>query len=167
MIMNGGRVFVNFVPNDLQNIAFKKAMVGYNVLQVEDVLLKVVEDLSGLIKENAKLKEKLEDSQDKVKYYKTIENNLHNSLIIAQQTGEEIVSNARNNADNIQKEAELKAQQIVEEAHKQVLSVKFEYENLRRDVVAYKAKIESIIKSQLMIMDNLDDIQKIEAKEAV
>ncbi len=167
MIMNGGRVFVNFVPNDLQNIAFKKAMVGYNVLQVEDVLLKVVEDLSDLIKENAKLKEKLEDSQDKVKYYKTIENNLHNSLIIAQQTSEEIVANARDNADNIHKEAELKAQQIVEEAHKQVLSVRFEYENLRREVVAYKAKIESIIKSQLLVMDNLEDIQKTEDKTAV
>ncbi len=158
---------MNFVPNDLQNIAFKKAMVGYNVLQVEDVLLKVVEDLSDLIKENAKLKEKLEDSQDKVKYYKTIENNLHNSLIIAQQTSEEIVANARNSADNIHKEAELKAQQIVEEAHKQVLSVRFEYENLRREVVAYKAKIESIIKSQLMVMDNLEDIRKTEDKAAV
>jgi cell division initiation protein len=126
-----GAWIVNFVPNDLQNIAFKKSMMGYNILQVEDVLLKVVEDLSELIKENAKLKEKLEDSQDKVKYYKTIENNLHNSLIIAQQTSEEIVANARDNADNIVKEAELKAQQIIDEAHKQVLNVKFEYENLR------------------------------------
>jgi cell division initiation protein len=158
---------VNFVPNDLQNIAFKKSMVGYNVLQVEDVLLKVVEDLSDLIKENSKLKEKLEDSQDKVKYYKTIENNLHNSLIIAQQTSEEIVTNARNNADNIQKEAELKAQQIAEEAHKQVLNVKFEYEHLKRDVVAYKAKIESVISSQLKVMENLNDDQEIENNEAV
>ncbi|NLO99927.1 MAG: DivIVA domain-containing protein [Clostridiaceae bacterium] len=158
---------MNFVPNDLQNIAFKKSMMGYNILQVEDVLLKVVEDLSELIKENAKLKEKLEDSQDKVKYYKTIENNLHNSLIIAQQTSEEIVANARNNADNIVKEAELKAQQIIEEAHKQVLNVKFEYENLRRDVTAYKAKIESIIKSQLMVMENLEENLNIQDKEAV
>lgn len=158
---------MNFVPNDLQNIAFKKAMMGYNILQVEDVLLKVVEDLSELIKENTKLKEKLEDSQDKVKYYKTIENNLHNSLIIAQQTSEEIVANARNNADNIHKEAELKAQQIVEEAHKQVLNVRFEYEHLRRDVVAYKAKIESIIKSQLMAMNSFEENQKTEDKEAV
>ena len=158
---------MNFVPNDLQNIAFKKSMVGYNVLQVEDVLLKVVEDLSDLIKENSKLKEKLEDSQDKVKYYKTIENNLHNSLIIAQQTSEEIVTNARNNADNIQKEAELKAQQIAEEAHKQVLNVKFEYEHLKRDVVAYKAKIESVISSQPKVMENLNDDQEIENNEAV
>lgn len=158
---------MNFVPNDLQNIAFKKSMLGYNILQVEDVLLKVVEDFSDLIKENSKLKEKLEDSQDKIKYYKTIENNLQNSLIVAQQTSEEIVSNARNSADNIQKEAELKALQIVDEAHKQVLDVKFEYERLRRDVDAYKAKIESIIKSQLKIMGNFKEEEITEDKEAV
>ena len=158
---------MNFVPNDLQNIAFKKAVMGYNILQVEDVLLKVVEDLSELIKENARLREKLEDTEDRVKYYKTIENNLHNSLIIAQQTSEEIIANARDNADNIVKEAELKAQQIIEAAHKQVLNVKFEYENLKRDVIAYKAKIESVIKSQLMVMDDLEDKLKSLEKEAV
>jgi len=158
---------VNFVPNDLQNIAFKKSVMGYNILQVEDVLLKVVEDLSELIKENAKLKEKLEDTEDRVKYYKTIENNLHNSLIIAQQTSEEIIANARQNAENIQKEAELRARQIIEEANKQILNVKFEYENLKRDVIAYKAKIESIIKSQLMAMEGLEDNLDSLEKEAV
>jgi len=148
---------VNFVPNDLQNIAFKKAVMGYNILQVEDVLMKVVEDLSEMIKENNKLKEKLEETQDKVKYYKTIENNLHNSLIIAQQTSEEIIANARDNAENIVKEAELRAQQIIDEAHKEVLGVKFEYERIKRDLTAYKAKIESTIKSQLKLLDDLDD----------
>lgn len=158
---------MNFVPNDLQNIAFKKSVMGYNILQVEDVLLKVVEDLSEMIKENAKLKEKLEDTQDRVKYYKTIENNLHNSLIIAQQTSEEIIANARDNAENIQKEAELKAQQIVDGAHKEVLGVKFEYERMRRDVDAYKAKLESIIRSQLKLLDSLTDDNKIADYEAV
>ena len=88
-------------------------------------------------------------------------------MIIAQQTSEEIVANARDNADNIVKEAELKAQQIIDEAHKQVLNVKFEYENLKRDVISYKAKIESIIKSQLMVMENLEENLNIQDKEAV
>ncbi|MGI6621900.1 MAG: DivIVA domain-containing protein [Clostridiaceae bacterium] len=158
---------MNFVPNDLQNIAFKKSVMGYNILQVEDVLLKVVEDLSEMIKENSKLKEKLEDTQDKVKYYKTIENNLHNSLIIAQQTSEEIISNARESAENIVKEAELKAQQIVDEAHKEVLGVKFEYERIRRELNAYRAKIESTIKSQLRLLDDLEYDDKQTDTEAV
>lgn len=158
---------MNFVPNDLQNIAFKRSLMGYNILQVEDVIMKVVEDMSEMIKENARLKEKLEETQDKVKYYKTIENNLHNSLIIAQQTSEEIITNARNNADNIIKEAELKAQQIIDDAHKEVLGVKFEYERIRRDLSAYKAKIESIIKSQLKLLDNVEEDEKLAANQAV
>jgi len=162
-----GGVTVNFVPNDLQNIAFKRSLFGYNILQVEDVIMKVVEDMAEMIRENAKLKEKLEEAQEKVKYYKTIENNLHNSLIIAQQTSEEIISNARNNADNIVKEAELKAQQIIDDAHKEVLGVKFEYERIRRDLNAYKVKIESTIKSQLKLLDNLEDDDKLAETQAV
>lgn len=148
---------MNFMPNDLQNIFFKKSLIGYNSYQVEDVLQKVVEDLAELIRENSKLKEKLEDAQDKVKYYKSIENQLQNSLIIAQQTSDEIVANARKNGENIIKEAELQANQIIEEANRGVLGVRFEYERLRREVEAYKIKIESVIQSQLKSLEALDD----------
>ena len=86
---------MNFVPNDLQNIMFRKSLLGYNSYQVEDVLEKVVEDLTELIKDNARLKEKLEDSQEKVKYYKGIETSLQNSLLIAQQTSDEVIANAK------------------------------------------------------------------------
>lgn len=148
---------MNFVPNDLQNILFKKSLLGYNTFQVEDVLEKVVEDLTEMIKENAKLKEKLEDSQDKVKYYKTIETSLQNSLIVAQQTSDEIIAAAKKNAENIVKEADLRAQQIIEESNREVLGVHFEYERLKREVEAYKIKIESIVRSQLRIIQNLDE----------
>ena len=55
--MNG----LNFTPNDIQNILFRRSLFGFNQLQVEDVLDKIVEDMSAYIKENNKLKEKLDD----------------------------------------------------------------------------------------------------------
>jgi cell division initiation protein len=155
---------MNFVPNDLQNILFKKTLLGYNTFQVEDVLEKVVEDLSELIKENARLKEKLEDSQDKVKYYKNIETSLQNSLIVAQQTSDDIVTNAKKNAENILKEADLRAQQIIEESNREVLGVHFEYERLKREVEAYKIKVESVIRSQLKVIQNMDDQEETKSK---
>ena len=118
---------MNFVPNDLQNIVFRKSLLGFNAMQVDDVLDKVVEDLAELIKENTRLKEKLDDSQEKIKYYKGIENSLQNSLIVAQQTSDEIVSNAKKNAENIIKEAELQGRHIIEEANKEVIGAQFEY----------------------------------------
>ena len=89
---------MNFTPNDIQNILFKRSLFGFNQLQVEDVLDKIVEDLSAYIRENNKLKEKVEDIQDKLNYYRNIEQTLQNSLIVAQQTSDEIISNARKNA---------------------------------------------------------------------
>ncbi|MCX7773575.1 MAG: DivIVA domain-containing protein [Clostridia bacterium] len=155
---------MNFVPNDLQNIVFKKSLFGYNAYQVEDVLEKVVEDFAELIKENARLKEKLEDSQDKLKYYKGIETSLQNSLIVAQQTSEDIIANARKTAENILKEADLKSRQIIEEANHEVLGVRFEYERVKRDVESYKAKIESIIRSQLKAMSSMDEVNGFDGK---
>jgi cell division initiation protein len=146
---------LNFTPNDIQNILFKRSLFGFNQLQVEDVLDKIVEDMSAYIKENNKLKEKLDDVQDKLNYYKGIEQSLQNSLIIAQQTSDEIIQNAKKNAENIQKEAELSARKIIEDANHEVLSIRFEAERLQREVEAYRTKVESIIRAQLRSLQNL------------
>lgn len=155
---------LNFTPNDIQNILFKRSLFGFNQLQVEDVLDKVVEDLSDYIRENNKLKEKLDDIQDKLNYYKGIEQTLQNSLIVAQQTSDEIISNAKKNAENIVKEAELTARKIIEDANHEVLSIKYEYERLQRDVEAYRAKVESIIRAQLRSLQNLGGKEEAESE---
>ena len=155
---------MNFTPNDIQNILFKRSLFGFNQLQVEDVLDKVVEDLSDYIRENNKLKEKLDDVQDKLNYYKGIEQTLQNSLIVAQQTSDEIISNAKKNAENIVKEAELTARKIIEDANHEVLSIKYEYERLQRDVEAYRAKVESIIRAQLRSLQNLGGKEEAESE---
>lgn len=86
---------MNFLPNDLQNIVLKKSLMGYDVIQVEDLLEKIVEDLAEHIRENSRLKERLDDSLEKINYYKNIESSLQNSLIVAQQTSDEIIANAK------------------------------------------------------------------------
>lgn len=146
---------MNFTPNDIQNILFKRSLLGYNQFQVDDVLEKIVEDMSAYIKENNRLKEKLQDVQDKLNYYKGIEQSLQNSLVVAQKTSDEIVQNAKKNAENIIKEAELSATKIIENANQEVLNIRFEYERLQREVEAYRIKVESIIKAQLKSLQSL------------
>lgn len=148
---------MNFTPNDIQNILFKKSLFGFNQLQVDDVLEKIVEDFSDMIRENTKLKEKIEDYQDKLKYYKGIETSLQNSLIVAQQASDEIVVNAKKTAENMLKEADLNAHRIIEEANREILTARFEHERLKRDVEAYKIRIESVIVSQLKSLQALND----------
>ena len=87
-----------------------------------------------------------------------------NNLIVAQQTRDEIISNAKKNAANIVKEAELTARTIIEDANPEVLSIKYEYERLQRDVEAYRAKVESIIRAQLRSLQNLGGKEEAESE---
>jgi len=84
---------MNYTPNDLQNLTFKKTIMGYNEDEVNEVLDKIIEDYNAYIRENLEIKDKLAVLNEGLQHYKTIEESLQNALIVAQQTGEEIKKN--------------------------------------------------------------------------
>ena len=51
---------MNFTPNELQNVVFRRAPIGFHQNQVYELMQRVVEDYAAYIRENTKLKEKLE-----------------------------------------------------------------------------------------------------------
>ncbi len=143
---------MNYTPNDLQNITFKKTFMGYSEDTVNDVLDKIIEDYSAYIRENVELKDKLALLNDGLQHYKSIEESLHNTLLVAQQTGEDIKKNAYEKADNIIREAEIKAQKIMNDANQEVVRIKFEYEDSKKKLHIFKTKCEMLLMSQLELL---------------
>lgn len=148
---------MNYTPNDLQNITFKKSFMGYSEDVVNDVLDRIIEDYTAYIRENLELKDKVALLNEGLQHYKSIENSLQNTLIVAQQTGEEIKKNSYEKADNILKEAEIKAQKIINEASQEVIKVKFEYEDMKKRLYIFKSKAETLLMSQLEILKQMFD----------
>lgn len=147
---------MNYTPNDLQNITFKKAVIGgYGEDGVNEVLDKVIADYSEYIRENIELKDRLAVLNEGMLHYKNIEESLQNTLIMAQQTSEDIKKNAYSKADNIIKEAELKAQRMVGDANQEVLKVKFEYEEMVKRLHIFKTKSETLLLSQLEVLKQM------------
>lgn len=146
---------MNFTPNDLQNIVFKKNFMGYNEDQVNEVLDKVIEDYSAYIHENIELKDKLALLNEGLQHYKNIEESLQNTLLVAQQTSEDIKNNAYEKAANVIKEAEIKAQKIVNDANQEVVKIKYEYEEMRKSLHIFKSKSETLLLSQLEILKQM------------
>jgi len=146
---------MNFSPNDLQNLTFKKSFRGYSEDAVNDVLDKIIEDYSAYIRENVELKDKLALLNEGLQHYKTIEESLQNTLLAAQQTGEEIKKNAYEKADNIIREAEIKAQRIINDANQEVIKIKFEYEELNKKLHIFKSKCETLLMSQLEMLKQM------------
>lgn len=152
---------MNYTPNDLDNIKFKKGLRGYDEDQVNDVLDNVIQDYEMYIKENIELKDRISVLNEGIQHYKNIEESLQNTLVVAQQTGEEIKKNSYQKAENIVKEAELKAQKMINDANQEVIKIRFEYEEMKKRLHIYKTKSETLLLSQLELLKQMfnDEIE--------
>ena len=78
-------------PLDIENKKFSKQMMnGYSVEEVDDFLDELTVDYSRNYKEVAELKNKVEELNNSLVQYKTIETTLQNTLVMAQSTAEEV-----------------------------------------------------------------------------
>ncbi len=143
-------------PLDMENKRFKKKFFGYNELEVEEFLSEIIENYEKLYKENIEFKEKNSILNENLKHYKSIEETLRNTLISAQGTGEDIKKNAYEKADNTIKEAEIRAGQIVAETNQEITRLAYKYEELKRNYNVFKNKLESICKTQLEILKDIE-----------
>jgi cell division initiation protein len=148
---------MNYTPNDLHNLTFKKGIMGYSEDQVNDVLDKVIEDYSAYIRENIELKDRIGVLNEGIQHYKTIEESLQNTLIVAQQTSEDIKKNAYEKAENIIKDADLKAQRMLNDVNQEVIKIRFEYEDMRKRLYIFKTKAETLLLSQLEVLKQMFD----------
>lgn len=144
-------------PLDIENKKFSKQMMnGYNVAEVDDFLDELTADYEKLYKENADLKEKLDVANNNLTQYKSIEATLQNTLVMAQSTAENVKSVAKQQADQLIKEAEAEAKRTVMDLEQEILMKQKELENTKKQFDIYKAKMESLLISQLELLKEIN-----------
>ena len=145
-------------PLDLENKRFSRQKLGgYNLDEVDDFLDELTLEYGKLYKENNELKEQKEELDSNVGKYKNIENTLQNTLVMAQKTADEITLVAKQQAEQIIKEAEFSAKSSVEELNAQILVKQKELEDLKKQFDVYKAKMESLLISQLELLKDIKE----------
>ena len=145
-------------PLDIENKRFgKQKLGGYNVNEVDDFLDELTLEYGKIYKENAELKAQREELDNNVGKYKNIENTLQNTLVMAQKTADEITAVAKQQAEQIIKDAEYQAKTTVDELNTQIFSKQKELEDLKKQFDVYKAKMESLLISQLEILKDIKE----------
>jgi len=145
-------------PLDIENKRFGKQKIGgYNVNEVDDFLDELTLDYGKLYKENAELKSQREELDCNVGKYKNIENTLQNTLVMAQKTADEITAVAKQQAEQIIKDAEYKAKTSVDELKMEMITKEKELEDLKKQFDVYKAKMESLLISQLELLKDIKE----------
>lgn len=145
-------------PLEIENKKFAKQMMnGYSVEEVDEFLDDLTVDYEKSFKENAELKAKVEDLEASLSHYKTIEGTLQSTLVMAQNTAEEVKEVARQQAEQIIKEAEGNAKKSVEDLGQEILMKKKELEDLKKQFDVYKAKMEALLISQLELLKDVNN----------
>ena len=149
-------------PLEIQNKTVKKSAFGYDKAEVDEFMQQLYNEYDRVYMDNIALKDKIGVLSDAVKQYKAMEETLQNTLLLAQKTGDEIKKNADEKSGNIIREAELKAEKIVESAKKQVDEINVEYQQVKRDMSVYKAKMTGLLKNQIDFLSDIEDIKETE-----
>ena len=128
-------------PLDIENKRFAKQMVnGYSVEEVDDFLDELTVEYSKNYKEVNELRTKVEELNNSLVQYKTIESTLQDTLIMAQTTAEEVKNVAKQKADQIVDEAKVNAQKQVDELNNEIILKQKELDDVKKQFDIYKSK---------------------------
>lgn len=139
-------------PLDIQNKEFTKAIRGYKEVEVDDFLDKVIESYEKAYNDNIEFKEKIRLLEEQLEKYNSIEKTLKDTLVVAQSTAEEVAMNANQKAELIIREAEEKGKKIISDANNEVLNIRREYEEAKKEFHIFKTRFKTLLESQLNIV---------------
>ena len=144
-------------PLDIENKRFSKQMMnGYNVEEVDDFLDEIGADYAKKSRDLQEKDKELDELKKEIEKYKSIESTLQNTLVMAQSTAEEVKNVAKKQADQLLTEAKSTAEREAMDLEQKISFKKRELESLQKQFDIYKAKMESLLISQLELIKEVN-----------
>ena len=140
-------------PMDIHNKEFETGFRGYDKEAVNAFMAELVHDYETLYRDNREMTDKIEQLEKRIAQYEKMEATMNDALVLAQETGENVKNSARKEADLIIQEAEQQRRQIIAEAERQLREGCEKYAVIRNEVAVFKARIESLLNSQMQMVD--------------
>ena len=143
-------------PLDIENKKFSRKMVnGYDVEEVDDFLDQLTSDYEAKCRDISEKDKKIAQLEKDLVHYRTIESTLQNTLVIAQSAADEVKNTAKQQADQIIKEAEGTAKLSLDSLNQSIVLKQREKDEMEKQFDIYKAKMESLLISQLELIKDM------------
>ncbi|WP_188454469.1 DivIVA domain-containing protein [Virgibacillus oceani] len=147
-------------PLDIHNKEFTRSFRGYDEDEVNEFLDQVIKDYEIVIREKKDLKEQVEQLNEKLGHFTNIETTLNKSILIAQETAEELKGNATKESKLIIKEAEKNADRIINESLDKSRRISLEVEELKKQAKVFRTRLRMLVEAQLDMIGT-DDWDKV------
>ncbi|WP_182199087.1 DivIVA domain-containing protein [Paraliobacillus salinarum] len=143
-------------PLDIHNKEFTRGFRGYDEDEVNEFLDQVIKDYEIVMREKKELKQQVDDMKDRLGHFSNIEETLNKSILIAQETAEEVKGNATKESKLIIKEAEKNADRIINEALQKSRRIAIEVEELKKQAKVFRTRLKMLVEAQLELIENDD-----------
>ena len=113
-------------PLDLNGKTFSKSFRGYDTDEVNQFFAQVCRDYERLYQDNVELKDSVERVSAKLEYYQRMESTMQSTLVVAQETADEVKKNSLQKAEVLTHETELACNKLRADTEAEVTRMKSE-----------------------------------------
>jgi len=143
-------------PIDIHNKEFTRGFRGYNEDEVNDFLDQIIKDYEIALRSNKDMEKEIVELNDRIEHFGSIEDSLNKSLVVAQETAEELKANAQKEAKLIIKEAEKNADRIINDALVESRKISIASEEVRKQTKVFRTRLKMLIEAQLDMVNSND-----------
>ena len=147
---------LKLTPLDIKKQVFKKVLRGYDSIEIETFLEMVAEEFETLIKQKNDLSDEVLKLKTQLRDYQEVEKTFKESLMNAQQTINQSRENSKRESDLIIKEAEVRAEKIIENAKMQLIELKNELMVIKAQKDSFAKRLRHLLESQLELLSVLE-----------
>lgn len=140
-------------PMDIHNKTFTRQLRGYSQEEVNSFLEELAGDYERIYREHREMEEEMDTIRTKLRNFEKMESTMSSTLIMAQQTADNMKSSAHKEADLSLKEAQDKAHAIVAEAEESRRKMNADLVKTESELALYIENLLSNFKSAMTLVE--------------
>jgi len=156
-------------PLEIRKKEFRRCFRGYDEQEVDAFLDQLTVSFEELLKENARLQDLVERSEQSIARYREIEDALKQTMVFAQKNAQELKHNVEKEAEVILQEAHAQAAQVAREAARTAEQTIAEAERRAEELLrrAHQQAENSLAEAHRRVDQLLREYQEIEKQVRV
>ena len=144
---------MKITPIEIQQQQFKVRFRGFDVREVDRFLEQMTDTFELLQQENENAQNEIRRIKLESQGYKEREETFKRAMLNSQKVLDEMKENARKSAELIVANAELKAEKILNRAHKRLAQLHEDIAELKRQRMQIEVQIRSIIEAHTKLLE--------------
>lgn len=141
------------MPLEIRQQQFSLRFRGLDPAEVDKFLELIASDMEELIRENARLKDGLAKKDQELQHMQQGENELKKALMGIQQIREDWIGRAEQQAEQVLRESEVKAKQMVMDAERQLEALQQDMQELRRQKHSLLSQLRTILDQHVKLLE--------------